>query len=292
MENWTFCILDVFTDRPLTGNQLAVFEDASAIPDALLQPLALEIGYSESVFVYAPTADGDARIRIFTPMSEVPFAGHPTLGTAVVVAERVGKDHVVLETGRGPVPVAIETQPGSATRGTMQQPIPTISLFEEPDALLNALGVERSVLPVTLYDNGIPHVYVMLEQPRDVAALQPDFAALSRVAHDVGQPVVGINVFSGSDLSWKTRMFAPADGVPEDPATGSAAGPLALHLARHGLIPWDSEIRIAQGAELGRPSELLARVSLVDHEVGRIEVSGFAVAVGGGWFDATLLTGD
>jgi trans-2,3-dihydro-3-hydroxyanthranilate isomerase len=129
----------------------------------------------------------------------------------------------------------------------------------------------------------------MLERPEDVAALQPDLAALSRLARANGQHLVGFNVFSGADRSWKTRMFAPADGVAEDAATGSAAGPLALHLARHGLIPWDTEIRIAQGAEIGRPSELLARVSLVDHEVGAIEVSGYAVPVGGGWFDAQLL---
>ena len=289
METWTFRIVDVFTERPLAGNQLAVFEDAAAVPEALLQPLALEIGYSESVFVYPPAADGDARVRIFTPMIEVPFAGHPTIGAAVVVAERLRQDRVVLETGRGPVPVAIQRTPDRATRGTMQQPIPTIAPFGEPEALLAALGVARSLLPVTLYDNGIPHVYVMLERPDDVAALQPDFAALSRVARDVGQPVIGINAFAGADLSWKTRMFAPADGVPEDPATGSAAGPLALHLARHGLIPWDTEIRISQGAELGRPSQLLAKVSLVEHQVGRIEVSGFAVPVGGGWFDPKVI---
>jgi trans-2,3-dihydro-3-hydroxyanthranilate isomerase len=289
MENWTFRIVDVFTERPLAGNQLAVFEDAAPIPESLLQPLALEIGYSETVFVYPPAAGGDARVRIFTPMTEVPFAGHPTLGTAVLVADRFGQDQVVLETGSGPVPVAIHRSPGHAARGSMQQPVPTIAPFREPEALLAALGVSRSLLPVTLYDNGIPHVYVMLERPEDVAALEPDFAALSRVARAVGQPVVGINAFAGADLAWKTRMFAPADGVPEDPATGSAAGPLALHLARHGLIPWDAEIRISQGAELGRPSELLAKVSLVEHQVGRIEVSGFAIPVGGGWFDPKVI---
>jgi trans-2,3-dihydro-3-hydroxyanthranilate isomerase len=289
MENWTFRIVDVFTDRPLTGNQLAVFEDASPIPGDLLQPLALEIGYAETVFVYPATEGGDARMRIFTPTSEVPFAGHPTLGTAVLTADRLGKEQVVLETGRGPVPVAIQRSAGSPPRGTMQQPIPTIALYLDPESLLEALGVARSELPITLYDNGIPHVYVMLERPDDVAALLPDLAALTRLARSTGQPLVGFNVFSGSDLSWKTRMFAPADGVPEDAATGSAAGPLALHLARHGLIPWDTEIRIAQGAELGRPSELLARIALVDNEVGKIEVSGYAVPVGGGWFDADLL---
>ena len=154
---------------------------------------------------------------------------------------------------------------------------------------MRALGVERSVLPVTIYDNGLQHVYAMLESPDDVAALKPDFSALSELARSSGMSLVGFNVFSGSGLAWKTRMFAPADDIAEDPATGSAAGPLALHLARHGRIPWDTEIRISQGAEIGRPSELFARVSGDADRVTRIEVSGYAVPVGGGWFDGELL---
>ena len=291
MERWTFRIVDVFTERPLEGNQLAVFGDASAIPEPLLQALAQEIGYSETVFAYPATDGGDARIRIFTPANEVPFAGHPVLGTAVIVAANLGKDRVTLETGRGPVPVQIDRDSGRVTRGTMEQPLPTIALYDNADAFLGALGAERSVLPVTIYDNGIPHVYAMLEHPEDVAALKPDFSALAALARDTGMPVVGFNVFSGSGNTWKTRMFAPADNIAEDPATGSAAGPLALHLARHGRIPWGTEIRIAQGAEIGRPSELFARVSGNGGQVERIEVSGCAVPVGGGWFDGDLLRG-
>jgi trans-2,3-dihydro-3-hydroxyanthranilate isomerase len=173
----------------------------------------------------------------------------------------------------------------------MDQPIPTTSRYDYPDAYLAALGVARSVLPITIYDNGIPHVYAMLERPEDVAALQPNFSALTELARGSQMPLIGFNVFSGSNLSWTTRMFAPADGIPEDAATGSAAGPLALHLARHGRIPWDTEIRISQGAAIGRPSELFARVTGDAGHVERIQVSGFAVPVGGGWFDAGLLRG-
>jgi trans-2,3-dihydro-3-hydroxyanthranilate isomerase len=289
VERWTFRLVDVFSERPLAGNQLAVFEDAAGIPESLLQPLAQEIGYSETVFVYPGTAGADARIRIFTPTSEVPFAGHPVLGTAVVVAANLGLDRVVLETGRGPVPVRVDRRPGRATRGAMEQPIPSVALYDKADEFLSAVGVDRSVLPVTIYDNGIPHVYAMLERPDDVAALKPDYSALSELARSSGMSLMGFNVFSGSDLAWKTRMFAPADDIAEDPATGSAAGPLALHLARHGRIPWDTEIRIAQGAEIGRPSELFARVSGDADHVTRIEVSGYAVPVGGGWFDGAVL---
>jgi trans-2,3-dihydro-3-hydroxyanthranilate isomerase len=290
VERWPFRIVDVFTERPLAGNQLAVFEDAAGIPELLVQPLAQEIGYSETVFVYPGTEGADARIRIYTPTSEVPFAGHPVLGTAVVLASDLGVDRVILETGRGPVPVRLDRTPGRATRGAMEQPIPSFALYDKADEFLSALGVDRSVLPVTVYDNGLQHVYVMLESPGDVAAIKPDFSALSDLAHSSGMPLVGFNVFSGSDLVWKTRMFAPADDIAEDPATGSAAGPLALHLARHGRIPWEAEIRISQGVEIGRPSELFARVSGDADHVKRIEVSGYAVPVGGGWFDAELLS--
>jgi trans-2,3-dihydro-3-hydroxyanthranilate isomerase len=289
VERWPFRLVDVFTERPLAGNQLAVFEDAARIPESLLQPLALEIGYSETVFVYPELEGADARIRIFTPTSEVPFAGHPVLGTAVVVATNLGKDRVVLETGRGPVPVGIDRAAVPATRGVMEQPIPAFELYDKADDVIRALGVDRSILPVTIYDNGLQHVYVMLERPHDVAALKPDFSTLSALAAASGTPLMGFNVFSGSGLAWKTRMFAPADDIAEDAATGSAAGPLALHLARHGRIPWDTEIRIAQGAEIGRPSELFARVSGDADSATRIEVGGFAVPVGGGWFDGELL---
>jgi trans-2,3-dihydro-3-hydroxyanthranilate isomerase len=291
VEQWLFRLVDVFTDRPLAGNQLAVFEDAASIPESHLQPLAQELGYSETVFAYPATADADARIRIFTPTSEVPFAGHPVLGTAVIVATNRGKDRVVLETGRGPVPVRIDQTTGPATRGVMEQPIPTFKLYDKAEEFLRALGVERSVLPVTIYDNGLQHIYAMLERPDDVAALKPNFSALIALASASDMPLVGFNVFSGSGLTWKTRMFAPADDIAEDPATGSAAGPLALHLARHGRIPWDTEIRIAQGAEIGRPSELFARVSGDADKVTRIEVGGYAIPVGGGWFDGELLRG-
>jgi trans-2,3-dihydro-3-hydroxyanthranilate isomerase len=288
VDRWSFRLVDVFTDRPLAGNQLAVFEEAASIPESLLQPLALELGYSETVFAY-PAKGADARIRIFTPTSEVPFAGHPVLGTAVVLATNIGADRVVLETGRGPVPVRIDRATDRATRGVMEQPLPAFKLYDRAEEFLHAIGADRSLLPVTIYDNGIPHVYVMLERPDDVAALRPDFSALTALARSSGMSLIGFNVFSGSGLAWKTRMFAPADDIAEDPATDSAAGPLALHLARHGQIPWGTEIRVAQGAEVGRPSHLFARVLGDEDNVTRIEVGGYAVPVGGGWFDGEVL---
>jgi trans-2,3-dihydro-3-hydroxyanthranilate isomerase len=170
----------------------------------------------------------------------------------------------------------------------MEQPLPTITPYPEEAALLQALGIAGTVLPVTVYDSGIPHLFAMLDHPEEVASLSPDLAALSRLSRESTVPVLGFNVFAGSGTAWKSRMFAPAAGIPEDSATGSAAGPLALHLTRHRRLPWGTEVTIAQGEEIGRPSTLFARVSGAGDRAERIEVAGHAVPVGGGWFDARL----
>jgi trans-2,3-dihydro-3-hydroxyanthranilate isomerase len=274
-----YVIADVFTDRALEGNQLAVFTDARALEGALMQRLARELNFSETVFVLPAEGEGHARIRIFTPTIEVPFAGHPTLGTAFVLAAPMQLEEIRLETGRGVVPVRLERDGGRITFGRMSQPLPTVEPYAADDELLAALGVTRSELPIELYDNGIQHVYVALESEAAVAALTPDLGRLSRLP-----AVLGINTFAGSQSRWKTRMFAPGDGVPEDPATGSAAGPLALHLARHGRIAFGDEIEISQGAEIGRPSTLYARVEGSADAVEAVEVGGSAVVVARGEF--------
>jgi trans-2,3-dihydro-3-hydroxyanthranilate isomerase len=272
-----YVVADVFTDVALTGNQLAVFTDAREIPEHLLQPLAKEMSFSETVFVY-PSEAAHARIRIFTPASEIPFAGHPTLGTAFVLGQPMQLDAITLETGAGIVPVRLEREGAKVVFGRMEQPIPTIEPFEEA-ALLVALGVERAELPVELYDNGMRHVYVALASEDAVASIEPDLKALIRLG-----ATVGFNCFAGGGSRWKTRMFAPGDGVPEDPATGSAAGPLAVHLARHGRIAWGDEIEISQGAEIGRPSTLYARPVGSADRIERVEVGGSAVVVARGEF--------
>jgi trans-2,3-dihydro-3-hydroxyanthranilate isomerase len=280
VPTFRYVVADVFTDTPLTGNQLAVFTDARGLETERMQALARELNYSESVFVLPAEGDGHARIRIFTPAIEVPFAGHPCLGTAFVLAAPLQLDGIRLETGAGIVPVALERDGARIVFGWMTQPIPTVEPLGELEAeLLAALGVERSELPVEVYDNGLRHVYVCLGSEAEVAALRPDLTRL--VDFDA---VLGINCFAGSESHWKTRMFAPAGGVAEDPATGSAAGPLALHLARHGRIGFGDEIEISQGAELGRPSTLYARVAGSADRVERVEVGGSAVIVARGEF--------
>jgi trans-2,3-dihydro-3-hydroxyanthranilate isomerase len=219
------------------------------------------------------------RIRIFTPSVELPFAGHPILGTAFVLGGPLQLEVIQLETNSGIVPVALEREGARIVFGRMSQPIPSVEPFAREEELLRAVGVERSELPVELYDLGIRHVYVALPSEEAVAGLRPDLGALAELTG-----IVGVSCFAGSGSRWKTRMFAPADGVPEDPATGSAAGPLACHLARHGRIDFGEEIEIAQGAEVGRPSTLYARVEGSPARIEKVEVGGSAVVVARGEF--------
>ena len=277
MTAFRYVVADVFTDTPLTGNQLAVFTDAREIPEEMLQSLAREMNFSETVFVYPPEGDGHVKMRIFTPSVELPFAGHPTLGTAFVLAAPLQLVEIRLETGRGTVPVRLEREGARISFGWMEQPLPTVEPFEGAEALQEALGV-RSALPVELYDNGVPHVYVAFASRDEVAALQPDLGRLAQIG------LVGVNCFAGAGTAWKTRMFATGHGVAEDPATGSAAGPLAYHLARHGRIAFGDEIEIEQGAEILRPSKLYARAFGTSAGAERIEVGGSAVVVARGEF--------
>jgi trans-2,3-dihydro-3-hydroxyanthranilate isomerase len=269
-----YVLADVFTDVPLAGNQVAVFTDAREIPEERLQPLARETNLSETVYVYPAAEDGHARIRIFTPTLELPFAGHPVLGTAFVLAQPLQLDEIRLETSAGVVPVRIERDGPRIAFGWMRQPPFTWEPYERADELLALLGLEKSGLPVEVYYQGPGHVIVELESPEAVVALRPDFGRLEELSS------YGTACFARDGETWKTRVFVPGHGVPEDSATGSAAGPLALHLARHGRIAFGDEIVIRQGDEVARPSTLHA----VARSEDEIEVGGSAVVVARGEF--------
>jgi trans-2,3-dihydro-3-hydroxyanthranilate isomerase len=279
VRRFRYVVADVFTDAPLAGNQLAVFTDARDLDSLTMQALAKEMAFSETVFVLPPqAADADVRIRIFTPTNELRFAGHPILGTAFVLGGPLQKILLRLETRSGVVPVELQREGAAIVFGWMEQPLPTWRPFERADELLAALGVEHSGLPVEVYDNGVQHAYVELGSAAEVVAVEPDFAALGRLAE------AGASCFARIDGGWKTRMFAPALGVAEDPATGSAVGPLAVHLARHGRIGFGEEIVVDQGVELGRPAKLHARVDGSADQLERVLVGGSAVIVARGEF--------
>lgn len=273
-----YVIADVFCASPLEGNPVAVFTDAAGLDAETMQRTARELNLSETVFLVGDVHGADAAIRIFTPSVELPFAGHPVLGTAFVVGTARGLDTVRLQTGSGLVPVVLRRHGDVVVYGEMEQPIPTWGPFAAERELLAALGVRSSGLPVEVYDNGPRHTYVELSDEASVRELSPDLRALA----DAGQ--VGVSCFTVLEggARVKTRMFGPALGVAEDPATGSAAGPLAVHLARHGRTGFGQMIEIHQGAEIGRPSVLRAVAEGSDESVTRVAVGGGAVIVAHG----------
>jgi trans-2,3-dihydro-3-hydroxyanthranilate isomerase len=272
----SYVILDVFTRVPLQGNQVAVFEDGTSLSVELMQLAARELSLSETVFLLPGSNGADAHARIFTPSVELPFAGHPVLGAAFFLGDRLGKSAVRLETGSGLISISLTREGERIVFGEMEQPIPTWDPLEHQAELLAALGVRRSELPIEVYRNGPRHVFVALADERTVAELRPNSAALA----DCGPYCV--SCFASSGTSVKSRMFAPGVGVVEDPATGSAAGPLAVHLARHGRIRFGERIEIRQGFEIGRPSILEAVAEGSAERVERVQVGGAAVMVARG----------
>jgi trans-2,3-dihydro-3-hydroxyanthranilate isomerase len=270
-----YVIADVFTDTPLEGNQVAVFLDAAGLDDAQMQRTAREMNLSETVFVLS-RAGADAEIRIFTPTTELPFAGHPILGTAFVIGSEIDEDVIRLRVPAGAVPVRLTREGDRIVFGEMEQPIPTWQPFTGERELLAALGVASSELPIEAYDNGPIHVCVALRDEDAVAGLQPDMRALAALG------ALNVSCFAGAGRRFKTRMFGPGNGVAEDPATGSSAGPLAVHLARHGRIGFGDGIEIRQGVEIQRPSVLHARVDGSPEQIERVAVGGAAVVVARG----------
>ena len=273
MNRRGYAVVDVFTERPLEGNPVAVFADGSGLDGELMQRTARELNLSETVFVL-PASDprrAEAGVRIFTPTAELPFAGHPILGTATLLGAERGLELVRLETGAGPITVRLD-----GAYGEMEQPIPTVEPFSAAADLLAALGVGDPVLPVEVYSNGPRHVMVALADEAAVGALAPDLGVLARLG------AIGVSCFAGQEGKYRTRMFAPGLGVPEDPATGSAAGPLAVHLLRHGRTAAGQPIELRQGIEIGRPSVLHARVEGSLKRIERVLVGGSAVVVAHG----------
>jgi trans-2,3-dihydro-3-hydroxyanthranilate isomerase len=271
--------IDVFTERPLEGNALAVFPDARDLSTAQMQAIAREMNLSETTFVLPPeNGESDARVRIFTPKNELPFAGHPTIGTAYVLSERAGrKAHVRLHENAGIIDVRREPD----ERLFMEFPAPSIdAVFENRSDIAAALGLDaHALLPDVAIQGagggGVRFLYVPLRSAAGVDAAQFDMAAMQRVAGEWARAVF-VYAPDGQNRVY-SRMFAPALGVPEDPATGSASGPLTLLLRNANLIGGADPIGAVseQGTKMGRRSI----ISLRSHADGRVEVGGRAVQV-------------
>jgi len=272
-----FLIADVFTDTPLEGNQLGIFPDGRWLNDELMLKVAREMSYSETAFFLPPEVPGaDARVRIFTPGGELPFGGHSTLGSGWVLGAMLGKRTVTLQLGVGLVPVELENEGDEIIFGRMSQPIPTWGEYDRSAIFLALCTTGKSGgLPVEWYQNGTLNVYVEVKNEEALNDIEPDMQKLARLP-------VSVTCFAQTPGGWSIRMFAHAVGIVEDAASGSAAGPLAVHLARHGRIKFGEQIEIRQGTRIHRPSVLYAQADGTENAVERVLVGGRVVAVAHG----------
>lgn len=277
-QSYRYRVVDVFTDRPLEGNALAVFPEASGIDDATMQRIAKELNLSETTFVF-PTDRSDCAVsvRIFTPTRELPFAGHPTIGTAFVLMDEGLADHnsghIVLEEKIGPVQIRIDDSlPPLIWLRT--PPINEGATFDR-DACAQALGLDESdLLPTTpqLLSAGNPTLFVGLKNKDAVDRAWLDSYASAVLGEGLRESMC-VFVFSQTAERAYSRMFAPDYGIPEDPATGSSTGPLALFMMRHGLVSSADGTRFVseQGCKMGRRSILHV------HVFGELGVEGIDV---------------
>lgn len=280
MTRHEYQLVDVFTDRQFGGNPLAVFADARAIDERLMQPIAKELHLSETTFVLPPTSEAaDHRLRIFTPDAELPFAGHPTVGTAFVVA--AGRDGTMwLEEGVGNIRVT--SRDGFVQ---MEQPLPSFTgttITRQAAAEALSLGVEevRDDVPIQVGSSGVPFLFVPLanlkavRRARRPSALNANVYVFAMSAERSGSHVHG-------------RMFDQGLGIGEDPATGSAQGPLGAYIVAHELVQAapTTRIRVEQGFEIGRPSILDIEVDRAGAAITAVRVGGRCVPMGGGWLD-------
>ncbi|MBR9841834.1 MAG: PhzF family phenazine biosynthesis protein [Rhodobacteraceae bacterium] len=250
-----YLVYDVFTDTPFGGNQLAIFPDATALPEDKLQTITREFNFSEVTFVYPPeNAAHTAKVRIFTPSMEVPFAGHPTIGTAVALADMGHGPEMILELGIGPIACHATSQ---SARFTTEAPLETLA-HPDPEIVARALGCTRDAIlserhaPV-MASLGLAFTITELDCRDTLAALQPDAAGFreGNAAYPSGLDFAQFAYVREGDVI-HARMFAPLDNIPEDPATGSACATLGAMLAE--IEGRDLTLRIHQGDDMGRPS--------------------------------------
>jgi trans-2,3-dihydro-3-hydroxyanthranilate isomerase len=286
--NFEYCTLDVFTDRRFGGNPLAVVLDARGIDDATMQSVAREFNYSETTFVLPPADPAHAaRVRIFTPGGELPFAGHPTVGTAFALASlgRIGPSvrDIVFEEGVGPVPVSIDRDPDGSihccTLTTAQSP----ELVEAIENLAGAaamLGLDANAVlsRPEIWSCGVPFLVVPLVSVDALSAARLNLEQWHALLGDRSTQKVYPVARSG-DASWRARMFAPGLGVAEDPATGSAAAALAGWLAGRAGNDNPQTWEIQQGHEMGRPSAIALSYDQAGGTARRVRVGGGAVMV-------------
>lgn len=294
--NLKFYQLDVFTNQPLGGNPLAVFPDPGEISDEQMQALAREMNLSETTFVF-PSEIATRKIRFFTPMAEIPLAGHPTIGTWWLLAElglidapALGELRITQETGAGVLPVDIFLEHGKPTRVVMTQTAPEFgTTLEESGLLAAALGGSstsvKSQPAAQIVSTALPQLIVPIASSRELEELPSGGTGsdLANLLRGLGTDCAMCYHMADGQTEVRCRMFAPGLGVPEDPATGSAAGALGAYLVWHGIVrPRGglAVIKIAQGLEIGRPSLIDVEIGVgIGGEITEVRVGGEAITV-------------
>ena len=283
MRTLRFFQVDVFTDRPFAGNPLAVFPEADGLTAAQMQAIASEMNLSETTFVTRPEGRGDARVRIFTPALELPFAGHPSVGTACelvrlgLVAAVEPVTRVVLELGVGPTLVEVEVTGGVPLAATVHQGPPVFGAPVPRERVAALLGLDLDDLHEDLESipvgTGLTYTIIPLRSRRALAHLAIDLALSAAFERDFAEAYPC--AFTGKDTPWiEARGLFPLSGIPEDPATGSAAGPLAAYMARAGLLSPGERRVVLQGAAIGRPSLLTVSVFGAPNDLSDVLVGG------------------
>jgi trans-2,3-dihydro-3-hydroxyanthranilate isomerase len=273
-----YALCDVFAERPFTGNPLAVFLDADALSDRTMLSIAREFGWSEVTFVARRGDAGPFAVRIWTPQGELPFAGHPTVGTAVVLActGRIDAGWSMLELGIGPVAVEVELTGERSGRATMTQPTPSFgAVFTDRARLARSLNLREEdlvpELPAQVVSTGLDHFLVPIRSLQALGEAEPS-PDLPAVIAQTGCHWAYLFSVDTPDSAAAARARLVRPGF-EDPATGSAAGPLGAYLVRYGLRRAGS-MDIEQGVEMGRPSRIEVGVPLEGGELGPVRVSG------------------
>jgi trans-2,3-dihydro-3-hydroxyanthranilate isomerase len=285
MREASYMLFDVFTDVAFAGNQLAVFPDVT-LDEATMQRIARELNLAETVFV-TPADDVVASLRIFTPLAEVPFAGHPTIGTAIALVDHLwwvgpNETEFVLREKIGDVPIRIER--GKPTTAWLTTPPVEFGRTVSREDAAAILGLEeedvRDDLPCEFAGAGNIFLYVPLVSKEAVDRAVYDMTAVRR--RMPWSPLTDVYLFVQFSDGAYARMFAPMFGIAEDPATGSATGPLYAYLARHGKLDRTERVTAKQGVAMGRPSVLHVKLSWNGNDLEAIDVGGNAVFMGEG----------
>jgi trans-2,3-dihydro-3-hydroxyanthranilate isomerase len=297
MNRLRYIHLDVFTDRAFEGNQLAVFPDPGNLDTRTMQTIAKEMNFSESTFIFPREGPGDVKMRIFTPGTELPMAGHPTIGSTFALAIEgtiaKGREQFVFELGVGPTPVSLEWDAAGLTFAWMTQLLPTFGkVIADRQALAAAINASPSDLvdglPAQYVSCGVPYVLVPMTSRAAVDNVMVDVKAYTRCSREAGLEPEAVFLFTtergAGDETVYSRMLAPGFGITEDPATGSANGPLGAYLVHHRMVSRDEgrALLSLQGVAMGRPSRLYISIDSDEDRITRVRVGGRSVLVGRG----------